>query len=120
MLALATALPTVVCVLVQHFPDKLIEILPRLLVCRGRLDLTVFTFKLHQQLRENQRFYCQSFRDFMNDGANFFLGTFSYNDYQEKNPVVLVVVVYFLTLILTTTPGVSPLLGILVTSSHLM
>ena len=49
-----------------------------------------------------------------------FLGTFSYNDYQEKNPVVLVVVVYFLTLILTTTPGVSPLLGILVTSSHLM
>ena len=55
----------------------------------------------------------------MNDGANFFLETFSYKDYQEKKPVVFVVV-YFLTLILTTTPGVSPLLGILVTSSHLV
>ena len=55
----------------------------------------------------------------MNDEANFFLGTFSDKNYQEKKPVVLVVV-YFLTLILTTTPGVSPLLGILVTSSHLV
>ena len=27
----------------------------------------------------------------MNDGANFFLGTFPYKEYQEKNPVVLVV-----------------------------
>ena len=113
----SAVLPTLVGVLVQNFPDKLIEIFPRLLVRWGRLDLTVFTFKVRQQFPENEMFYCQSSQDFMNDGANFFLGTFPDKEYQEKNPVVLVV--YFLTLILTTTPGLSPLLGILVTSSHL-
>ena len=37
--------PTIVRVLVQNFPDKLIEVFPRLLVCWSRLDLTVFTFQ---------------------------------------------------------------------------